>query len=73
MRLGRYFATKLVVGALLFVVTVPIAIFGSAALAYPMPEAARPFAFAGVGLIWLMGNVLEAEIITRKIGKRWSR
>jgi hypothetical protein len=73
MNFWRYQALRMAVAFGLFVVTVPVVFLVMGLLGSQMPRAAFPVALFGVGMVWLLGNMVGSHLITEKISKRWSK
>ncbi|MCW0196589.1 hypothetical protein [Sphingopyxis sp.] len=72
MSFGRYLLLKMVVGLILFCVSVLPTFYLVGLVAVQMPKAATPIAFALAGLVWLIGMMFGTHFITEKLSKRWS-
>ena len=73
MSIGRYMALKFAVGFGVFLVTCPLAFLLAGAFGSIMPEPSVGWAFAIVGVVYILGSAILTHLLTEHLAKRWSR
>ena len=70
MKFGRFMILDLLVGAVVFIVTLPLLFIGTSWLARVLPSEAGTLAFWLLAIPWMIGSLMITMMITGRVMKR---